>query len=68
VVARGAGIQRTLTVRDRSQYADAGALLRAGGGPAFVVLRTTTCPPPDYKRNFDAAECRYRFRAAFRGL
>jgi hypothetical protein len=65
-VARGTGIERTLTVRDQSQYAAAAALLRAGEGPAFVVLRTTTNPPPDYKRNFDAAECRYRFRAAFR--
>lgn len=67
MVARGAGIERTLTVRDRSQYPAAAAMLRAGGEPAFVVLRTSVAPPPAYKRNWDAAECRYRFRHALRG-
>lgn len=64
-IARGAGFERTLTVREPAQYAAASKLLR-DTGPTFVVVRTTTAPPPDYKRDFDPARSRHRFQAALR--
>jgi hypothetical protein len=39
-------------------------LIREGNGTAFVLLRVKPTEPPAYKRNFDLAECRLRFRMA----
>ena len=36
-------------------------------GAAFVVLRVAPAEPPSYKRNFNPADCRNRFRAALLG-
>ena len=32
--------------------------------PGFVLLRVKPTEPPHFKRNFDAAFCRDRFRSA----
>jgi len=67
-IAVGAGIQRTLTVAGEDGLADGARLLREGNGAAFVVLRVAPAEPPSYKRNFDPAACRNRFRSALLGV
>jgi thiamine pyrophosphate-dependent acetolactate synthase large subunit-like protein len=66
-IAIGAGIQRTRTVAAEAELADGARLLREGNGTAFVVLRVAPSEPPSFKRNFDPAACRNRFRAALLG-
>ncbi|MGH7910949.1 MAG: thiamine pyrophosphate-dependent enzyme [Candidatus Dormibacteraceae bacterium] len=63
-VARGAGIRRTMTARTVDDLAAAHRLLRDQAAAAFVVVRVNTNPPPPYRRDFDGAACRLRFRAA----
>src|SRR5579872_2981259 len=62
-IAIGSGIQRTRTVATEPEIADGARLLREGNGAAFVVLRVAPAEPPAYKRNFDPAACRNRFRS-----
>jgi thiamine pyrophosphate-dependent acetolactate synthase large subunit-like protein len=66
-IAAGAGIQRTRTISGEAELADGARLLREGNGTAFVVLRVAPAEPPSYKRNFDPAACRNRFRGALLG-
>lgn len=66
-IAVGSGIKRTLTISGETELAEGGRLLREGNGSAFVVLRVAPAEPPAYKRNFDPAVCRNRFRAALLG-
>jgi len=66
-IAIGSGIQRTRTIAAESEIADGARLLREGNGAAFVVLRVAPAEPPAYKRNFDPAACRNRFRGALLG-
>jgi phosphonopyruvate decarboxylase len=66
-IAIGAGIQRTRTIAAEAELAGGGRLLREGNGTAFVVLRVAPSEPPSFKRNFDPAACRNRFRAALLG-
>src|SRR5262245_11984802 len=63
-MAIGAGIKRTRTVAAESDIADGARLLREGNGTSFVNLRVKPTEPAEFKRNFDAAFCRDRFRAA----
>ena len=63
-IASGAGIKRTRTVGTEADIADGARLLREGNGTAFVVVRVKPTEPPPFKRNFDAAFCRTRFRRA----
>jgi phosphonopyruvate decarboxylase len=63
-IAAGSGIKRTLTVGQESEIAAGARLIREGNATAFVLLRVKPTEPPAYKRNFDLAECRVRFRAA----
>jgi thiamine pyrophosphate-dependent acetolactate synthase large subunit-like protein len=66
-IAIGSGIEATRTIAAESEIADGARLLRAGNGTAFVVLRVKPTDPPAFKRNFDLAFCRNRFRAALLG-
>src|SRR5271167_3364665 len=66
-IAIGSGVRRTRTVAAESEIADGARLLREGNGVAFVVLRVAPAEPPAYKRNFDLASCRVRFRSALLG-
>lgn len=63
-IAIGSGIKRTRTVASEADIADGARILRAGNGAAFVLLRVKPTEPAEFKRNFDAAFCRDRFRAA----
>ena len=67
-IAIGSGIQRTRTIATESELADGARLLREGNGTAFVVLRVAPAEPPAYKRNFDPAACRLRFRSVLLGV
>ncbi len=66
-IAAGSGIKRTLTVEREGELPEGARLLREGNGTAFVLLRVKPTEPPAYKRNFDLAECRVRFRMALLG-
>jgi thiamine pyrophosphate-dependent acetolactate synthase large subunit-like protein len=66
-IAIGSGIQRTRTIAAEVELADGARLLREGNGTAFVVLRVAPAEPPSFKRNFDPASCRNRFRTALLG-
>ncbi|HWB47734.1 MAG TPA: thiamine pyrophosphate-dependent enzyme [Stellaceae bacterium] len=66
-IAVGAGIKRTRTVASESELPDGARMLREGNGAAFVVLRVAPAEPPAFKRDFDPAACRNRFRAALLG-
>ena len=63
-IAAGCGIARTRTVAREEEIAGGARLLREGNGAAFVVLRVKPTDPPAYKRNFDPAFCRSRFKSA----
>jgi phosphonopyruvate decarboxylase len=67
-IAAGSGIQRTRTVASEDELAEGARLLREGNGTAFVVLRVAPSEPPSFKRNFDPATCRNRFRSALLGV
>ena len=64
LIARGCGIDSTLTVHSEEHYADAATLLRKDGGPRFILLRVSDAAPPAYGRNFDAVERKTLFRRA----
>jgi thiamine pyrophosphate-dependent acetolactate synthase large subunit-like protein len=66
-IAAGSGIRRTLTIAAADRIAEGARLLREGNGTAFVLLRVAPTDPPAYKRNFDLAACRHRFRTALLG-
>jgi thiamine pyrophosphate-dependent acetolactate synthase large subunit-like protein len=63
-IAAGAGIKRTHTVATEADIADGARLLREGNGSAFVVVRVKPTEPPPFRRNFDPALMRDRFRTA----
>ena len=64
LIARGCGIDSTLTVHSEEHYADAATLLRKDGAPRFILLRVSDAAPPAYGRNFDAVERKTLFRRA----
>jgi thiamine pyrophosphate-dependent acetolactate synthase large subunit-like protein len=63
-IAKGCAIKRTRTVANKAEIADGARLLREGNGTCFVLLRVKPSEPAPFKRNFDAALIRNRFRAA----
>jgi thiamine pyrophosphate-dependent acetolactate synthase large subunit-like protein len=63
-IAAGSGIKRTLAIGQEGEIAEGARLIREGNGTAFVLLRVKPTEPPAYKRNFDLAECRVRFKTA----
>jgi thiamine pyrophosphate-dependent acetolactate synthase large subunit-like protein len=67
-IAVGCGIKHTHTVSTDADVATGARLLRESNGATFVVARVKPTEPPAFKRNFDAAFCRDRFRAALSPL
>jgi phosphonopyruvate decarboxylase len=63
-IAAGSGIKRTLAIGQEGEIAEGARLIREGNATAFVLLRVKPTEPPAYKRNFDLAACRVRFRTA----
>ena len=64
-VAEGMGLKNVMVVTSEDQVADAAKFVASGEGPRFLVLRVAVGDPTNYKRNFNGAECRVRFREAF---
>ena len=65
-LAAGAGLPATMTASDRAGLAAAADFLDTAPGPRFVCVRVAPGPPADYRRSWDPAECRLRFRRAWR--
>jgi phosphonopyruvate decarboxylase len=63
-IAAGAGIKRTMTVAQESDLPTGSRFIREGNSTGFVLLRVKPTEPPQFKRNFDAAFCRDRFKRA----
>jgi thiamine pyrophosphate-dependent acetolactate synthase large subunit-like protein len=63
VIARGAGLRRTLTIERQPDVAAGANLIREGNGTAFVLMRVQPTEPPIFQRALDPAGNRIRFRA-----
>ena len=65
VMAEGAGLASTLTIDSSAELVDAAAFLTESAAPRFLCVRVAPGPPADYKRDWDLAAGRLRFRNAF---
>lgn len=65
VMADGAGIPSVMTVERPEQYEDARRFLDEAAGPRFLLVRVMPGPPTDYRRNWNLAEGRLKFRNAY---
>jgi thiamine pyrophosphate-dependent acetolactate synthase large subunit-like protein len=65
VMAEGAGIPSTLTVEAADQLDAAAEFLIEAPAPRFLLVRVMPGPSSDYKRNWDLAEGRLKFRNAY---
>lgn len=63
-MASGAGIKRTMTAAQEADLERGSRFIREGNSAGFVLLRVKPTEPPSFKRNFDAAFCRNRFKRA----
>ena len=66
-MAEGAGLASVMVLETDDQVEAAAKFLVEAPAPRFLLLRVTDGPPDDYKRNFDPAYCRTKFRDAFLG-
>lgn len=67
VMAQGAGISSVMTVAAPEELPAAQKFLIDTPAPRFLCVRVMPGPPTDYKRNWDLAECRLRFKRALSG-
>ena len=67
LMAEGAGLPSVMTIQTPEEIAQAAAFIAEAPGPRFLWARVMNGPPAAYKRNFDLAECRQRFRDAYLG-
>lgn len=65
LMADGAGMPSTLTVEAPGQLAAAARFLVEAPAPRFLCVRVQPGPPAAYKRDWDLAACRLRFRDAY---
>jgi thiamine pyrophosphate-dependent acetolactate synthase large subunit-like protein len=65
LMAEGAGISSTFTLTEESQFEDARRFLAEAPAPRFLWARVKQGPPSDYKRNWNLAEGRLKFRNAY---
>lgn len=65
LMAEGAGIPSVMTLERPDQYEAARRFLAEAPGPRFLWARVRSGPPADYKRNWNLAECRLKFRNAY---
>jgi len=65
LMARGAGLPSTLTIDRPEQIAEAAKFLLEAPAPRFLCARVQAGPPAAYKRDWDLAACRLRFRNAY---
>lgn len=65
LMADGAGLPSTLTIDRPDQIAGAAKFLLEAPAPRFLCVRVQPGPPTAYKRDWDLADCRQRFRKAY---
>jgi len=61
-MAIGAGFTLTRTIQERGDLQAGRALIRRDDAPVFINLQISTSEPPAYRREYDAAHCRVRFK------
>ncbi len=66
-MAEGAGIASVMVLERDDQMAAAASFVAEAPGPRFLHVRVTDGPPHPYKRDFDLAYRRVRFRDAYLG-
>jgi thiamine pyrophosphate-dependent acetolactate synthase large subunit-like protein len=66
MIAKGSGIDQCLTIAEPGEIAAGAKFIAEGRGPKLLLCRVLPTAPSDFKRNIDPAECRVRFRQAFR--
>ena len=64
LMAKGAGIPATLTIARPEELEAAARFLTESPAPRFLWARVLPGPPSDWKRNWNLADCRTRFRDA----
>jgi len=64
-LAKGTGFSSTMTITQPDEIVDATKFISDAPGPKFLLARVLPTPPADYKRDFDMAACRIRFKDAF---
>ena len=67
LIAQGAGIRSVMEITSADQIQAAHDFIRNEPGPRFLWCRVLPGDPTAYKRNFNPAECRIRFRDAYLG-
>lgn len=65
LLAEGAGIPSVMTVSAPEDLAEARKFLIEMVAPRFLCVRVKPGPSSDYRRNWNLAECRLRFKTAF---
>jgi phosphonopyruvate decarboxylase len=65
VMAEGAGIPSVMTIQSSEQLAEAASFLKDTPAPRFLWVRVKEGPPPVYKRDWNLAACRLRFKEAY---
>lgn len=65
LMAEGAGLPSTMTIETPEQIPEAAKFLIEAPAPRFLLARVLPGPPADYKRDWDLAARRLRFRAAY---
>lgn len=63
-IAEGAGLPSVMTVSAPEELPAAREFLAAAPAPRFLCVRVMPGPPTAYKRNWDLAECRLKFKRA----
>lgn len=63
-MAKGAGLPSTLSVSRPEELDSAASFLRDSPAPRFLCVRVMPGPPSDWKRNWNLADCRTRFKHA----
>lgn len=63
VIARGAGIKRTLTVRTQDDFEAARALISEPGDTAFILVKVAPGPAADVRIDRDGSRLRTNFRS-----
>ena len=66
-MADGAGIPSTMTISRPDQLAAAAKFVAEAPAPRFLLIRVMPGYGTPYKRDWDLAACRLRFRAAYLG-
>lgn len=67
MMAKGAGIPSTMAISRSEELEAAATFLAKSPAPRFLWARVMPGPPSDWKRDWNLADCRTRFKAAVLG-